>query len=77
MNFTIEDNMGGSGDNLYNDLLDAHQGLSTEQSHRLNARLVLIFMNQVGESAAVKATIAWALQGMDTASVPEDAGSSK
>ncbi len=29
-------------------LLDAHQGLSAEQSHALNARLVLVLANQVG-----------------------------
>ena len=35
-------------DDFYAALLDAHQGLSTEQSHALNARLVLILANEVG-----------------------------
>jgi len=35
-------------DDFYEALLDAHQGLTPEQSHDLNARLVLLLANQVG-----------------------------
>ena len=37
-------------DTFYEQLLDAHQGLSREQSELLNARLVLILANQVGDA---------------------------
>ncbi len=37
-----------SPDDFYAALLAAHQGLSAEQSHALNARLVLVLANQVG-----------------------------
>jgi predicted metalloendopeptidase len=36
-------------DAFYQALLDTHQGLSLQQSHALNARLVLILANQVGD----------------------------
>ena len=35
-------------DDFYEALLAAHQGLSLEQSHDLNARLVLLLANHVG-----------------------------
>lgn len=60
MSLTIDNNMGADGDHLYNALLDAHSGLSTEQSHRMNARLVLILMNQVGDKSCIEEAIALA-----------------
>jgi hypothetical protein len=42
-------------DDFYEALLDAHQGLSTAQSHDLNARLVLLLANQVGRLDVLKA----------------------
>jgi len=60
MVLTTDNNMGQDGDHLYNALLDAHQGLTIEQSHRLNARLVLILMNQVGTTQVVEQAIALA-----------------
>lgn len=37
-----------SPDDFYQALIDAHRGLSTEQSHAMNARLVLLLANQIG-----------------------------
>ena len=45
-------------DLLYKRLLDAHQGLSREQSEALNARLVLISANELGGSERLAACIA-------------------
>lgn len=36
-------------DGFYEHLLDAHAGLSREQSELLNARLILLLANQVGD----------------------------
>ncbi|MGV6810740.1 MAG: DUF2783 domain-containing protein [Brevirhabdus sp.] len=36
-------------DGFYADLLAAHQGLSEAESHALNARLVLILANHLGD----------------------------
>ncbi len=35
-------------DGFYEELLEAHEGLGTEQSFELNARLVMILANQIG-----------------------------
>lgn len=35
-------------DDFYEALIEAHQGLSTSESHAFNARLVLLLANQVG-----------------------------
>ena len=41
-------------DGFYEQLLDAHQGLSKEQSELLNARLILLLANQVGDAKVLK-----------------------
>ncbi len=41
-------------DSFYEQLLDAHQGLSQEQSELLNARLILLLANQVGDARVLK-----------------------
>jgi len=46
-------------DRAYRMLIDAHRGLSDEASAALNARLVLILANQLGE-AVLSAAIALA-----------------
>lgn len=41
-------------DAFYEQLLDAHQGLDERQSALLNARLILLLANQVGDAKALK-----------------------
>jgi hypothetical protein len=41
------DKLEGRGDALYAELLDAHAGLSAADSQRLNARLVLLLLNEL------------------------------
>ena len=43
------DGFEGSGDEFYSLLMKAHDGLSDADSVRLNARLVLLLANQVGD----------------------------
>lgn len=50
-------------DAFYECLLDAHQGLSREQSELLNARLVLVLANQLGDTALLKSCIEAARAG--------------
>jgi hypothetical protein len=40
-------------DGFYEQLLDAHQDLSREQSELLNARLILLLANQVGDKSVL------------------------
>ncbi|HEX9720166.1 MAG TPA: DUF2783 domain-containing protein [Ramlibacter sp.] len=44
-------------DGFYELLLDAHEGLSPEQSQLLNARLILLLANQVGDAKVLKECI--------------------
>ena len=41
-------------DGWYADLLAAHEGLSEAGSHALNARLVLVLANHVGDRAILR-----------------------
>jgi hypothetical protein len=41
-------------DDFYEALIDAHRDLTTAQSHALNARLVLLLANQVGDLAVLR-----------------------
>lgn len=51
------DRLGPAGDVFYAALLEAHKGLTDEESARLNVRLVLILANQVGDGDLLKAAI--------------------
>lgn len=44
-------------DDFYDALIQSHQGLSTEQSHAMNARLVLLLANQCGQQAMLLACL--------------------
>jgi hypothetical protein len=45
-------------DGFYEQLLDAHQGLSAAQSELLNARLILLLANQVGDARVLQECLA-------------------
>ena len=51
------DRLAGHGDDFYEALMAAHHGLSTNESARLNARLVLIMANAIGDIDQLKAII--------------------
>jgi Protein of unknown function (DUF2783) len=56
-------NQFSDADGFYETLLDAHTGLSTEQSALLNARLILLLANQIGNAEVLAECIALAQQG--------------
>lgn len=64
--FTTEPNL-DRPDDFYEALLETHQGLTLEQSHALNARLVLLLANQIGRLDVLKAALAAARQGAEPA----------
>jgi hypothetical protein len=43
-----------AADDFYEALIEAHRDLTTEQSHSLNARLVLLLANQIGRFDVLK-----------------------
>ena len=58
-----------SPDDFYEALLDAHRDLSTPQSHELNAKLVLLLANHVGDEDV----LAQALAAARASVVPDQA----
>jgi Protein of unknown function (DUF2783) len=44
-------------DAFYEQLLDAHAGLSRDDSELLNARLILLLANQIGDAGVLRACI--------------------
>ena len=43
-------NLGTEGDGLFNDLLNAHDGLTDDESSQLNAAIILLLSNHIGYS---------------------------
>ena len=52
-----DDRLGPAGDEIYAALMAAHEGLSFQDSAALNARLVLILANAVGDAATITRAI--------------------
>jgi len=54
---TLEPNI-AAPDDFYADLLAAHEGLSKHESDKLNARLVLILANHIGDRDVLRQALA-------------------
>ena len=55
------------GDDFYQLLIDAHRDLSADDSARLNARLILLLANHVGDLTVIREAIAQARAGLGDA----------
>ncbi len=55
------------GDDFYELLIDTHRGLSDDQSRLVNARLVLLLANHVGDLQVLRKALHLAREGVDTA----------
>lgn len=51
-------------DDVYNAIVEAHQGLGEEQSRRLSAKLILMLANHIGDDAVVEEAVRLALANM-------------
>jgi hypothetical protein len=51
-------------DDFYEALIESHRGLSGEQSALLNAKLILLLANQVGDIDVLRAAMAKAREGI-------------
>ena len=65
MTLNTEFNLGTQSDSLFNELLDAHQGLSSDQSNQMNAAMILLLMNHIGDSAVIRDVIGRARAALD------------
>jgi len=50
-------------DGFYDELLAAHDGLTKTESDALNARLILLLSNHIGDRRVLRAALAAAAQG--------------
>lgn len=57
MSLNLDPNL-PEADALYEALVRAHEGLSPDDSAALNARLILILMNQIGDARVIAQAIA-------------------
>ena len=51
-------------DDFYQELIDLHRDLSDEQSALVNAKLILLLANQVGDTATLRAALAAAREDL-------------
>lgn len=54
-------------DDFYEALIELHRGLSGEQSATLNAKLILLLANQIGDLDVLRAAMAKAREGIEPA----------
>ncbi len=52
-------------DDVYNAIVDAHRDLSDTQCRALDARLILLLANHVGDEAAIREALAAARQSLE------------
>lgn len=52
-------------DDVYNAIVDAHKDLSDEQCRALDARLILLLVNHVGDEAAIREALEAARQSLE------------
>ena len=60
----VDDGFTGCGDDFYEALIRAHQGLGEAESHTLNARLVLILANHIGDLIVLQEALALARRSL-------------
>jgi hypothetical protein len=68
MKLVTEWNLGSAGDDFYAALIEAHEGLSEEESRRLDLRLILLLANQVGDGEAILEALRVARERLGTVS---------
>ena len=52
------------GDDFYQSLIDLHRGLTDDQSAQVNAKLILILSNHIGDLAVLRDAMALARDGI-------------
>lgn len=59
-------------DDFYEALIAAHEGLSTPESHAMNARLVLLLANHIGDHATLLQALRLARHNAAPGTVPAE-----
>lgn len=61
-------------DDLYELLVEAHRDLDPEQSRRLNAKLILLLANHIGDPEVVREAVAIARSGLNSSPAGTERG---
>jgi len=70
-------NLGDAGDDVYAALINAHAGLTEDQSRRLELRMILLLANHIGDDAVITEALRRAREGLGSAaSLNENCGPS-
>ena len=64
-------------DDFYQELIDLHRELSDEQSALVNAKLILLLANHVGDAAALRAALAAAREDLPPAAAAANPSTSR
>ena len=59
-------NLGTEGDGLFHDLLNAHDGLTDDESSQLNAAIILLLSNHIGDAVVIRDDITQARASLDS-----------
>jgi hypothetical protein len=70
----VEPNI-ASPDEFYEELIEMHRGLSDAQSTLVNAKLILLLANHIGDMGVLRAAMAAAREGQEASSTSAPAGS--
>jgi len=70
----VEPNI-ASPDEFYEELVELHRGLSDEESALVNAKLILLLANHIGDMDVLRAAIAAAREDQDASSTSAAPGS--
>jgi len=70
----VEPNI-ASPDEFYEELVELHRGLSDGQSALVNAKLILLLANHIGDMDVLRAAMAAARESQDTSSATATADS--
>lgn len=62
---TLDANI-AQADDFYEALIDTHKDLSEAQSHALNARLILLLANHIGDIAVLREAMRLARAGVES-----------
>lgn len=52
-------------DGFYAKLIDLHEGLTPEQSNKLNAKLILMMANQIGDQTVLEEMLEYLLNSLE------------
>jgi len=69
-----QDGFAGTGDDFYEALLAAHEGLNNKESAALNACLVLLLANHIGSLPVLREALTLARAGVRSGEQGPDAG---